>query len=379
MADQSGSDSRIRSRGRGTRRKKPTKGRRAMTMAGWSVAGLVLVGGSGLGYVYFKLNGNIEGVDINSALGTERPENIDNGSMDILVLGSDSRSGANGEYGEDEGGARSDTAMIVHVYEGHKKASVVSVPRDTLIDRPRCTNSKGTDGAGSDSKGTSVTGTQRAMFNTAYETGGPACAVKTVEKMSGIRMDHYIEVDFTGFKKLIDELGGVEITTTTPINDDKSHLDLKPGTHTLGGEQSLGLVRTRKSVGDGSDLGRIQLQQAFIKAFINQVKDVGVFTGPKLLDLADTATKAITPDSELDSVNELMGFAKGLSGLGAEDVHMITLPVRYDPADPNRVVPLESASQQVWTALKQDKPIPASAVKDSAGDKGTAGGVVKSH
>ncbi|MET9436076.1 LCP family protein [Streptomyces sp. NPDC006551] len=355
-----------RIRGSGRRRKLPAKGRRAATVAAWSAAGLVLVGGCGLGYVYLKLNGNLEGVDINAQLGTDRPKNLDNGSMDILVLGSDSRSGDNAAYGKDEGGARSDTAMVVHVYEGHQKASVVSIPRDTLIDRPECT----------DGQGATVSGESRAMFNTAYEVGGPACAVKTVESMSGIRMDHYIEVDFTGFKKLIDKLGGVEITTTRPIQDTKSHLDLTPGTHTLDGEQSLGLVRTRKSVGDGSDLGRIQLQQAFMKAFIDRVKDVGVFTNPKkLLDLADTATKAITPDSELDSVNELMSFAKGLGGLGAEDVHMITMPVEYDPADPNRVIPLEAQSQQVWRALKGDRPIPASATKDAA--TGKAEGLVK--
>ncbi|WP_405862456.1 LCP family protein [Streptomyces sp. NBC_00090] len=351
--------------GSGRRRKPPARRRRlAILLSG--VAAVLVLGGAGLGYVYVKLDGNIKGVDINAQLGAERPDDVDNGSVDILVLGSDSRSGDNAEYGKDEGGARSDTAMVVHVYEGHKKASVVSVPRDTLVDRPRC----------ADEKGTSVPGETRAMFNTAYEVGGPACAVKTVEAMSGIRMDHYIEVDFTGFKKLIDELGGVEITTTQPIKDTKSHLDLAPGTHTLDGEQSLGLVRTRKSVGDGSDLGRIQLQQAFMKAFIDQVKDVGVFTNPaKLLDLADAATKAITPDSELDSVQELMGFAKGLSGIGPRNVHMITLPVEYDPADPNRVVPLEAQSRQVWTALKKDVPIPASATKDAA--TGKADGVVK--
>ncbi|MGW0468013.1 LCP family protein [Streptomyces sp. NPDC003027] len=355
-----------RIRGSGRRRKPPAKGRRAATVAAWSAAGLVLVGGSGLGYVYLKLNGNLEGVDINAQLGTDRPKNLDNGSMDILVLGSDSRSGDNAAYGTDEGGARSDTAMVVHVYEGHRKASVVSIPRDTLIDRPEC----------ADGQGAAVAGESRAMFNTAYEVGGPACAVKTVESMSGIRMDHYVEVDFTGFKKLIDKLGGVEITTTRPIQDTKSHLDLTPGTHTLDGEQSLGLVRTRKSVGDGSDLGRIQLQQAFVKAFIDQVKDVGVLTHPKkLLDIADTATKAITPDSELDSVNELMSFAKGLGGLGAEDVHMITMPVEYDPADPNRVIPLAAQSQQVWRALKGDRPIPPSATRDAA--TGKAEGLVR--
>ncbi|MDQ0845104.1 LCP family protein [Streptomyces sp. V1I6] len=353
----------------GRRRKQPTKARRAWTVVAWVAAALVLVGGSGLGLLYFKLNGNLQGVDIETALGEDRPKNVDNGSMDILVLGSDSRSGANSGYGDDDGAARSDTAMVVHVYQGRKTASVVSVPRDTMVGRPDCTGRDGTD----------VPGDERAMFNSAYELGGPACAVKTVEAMSGIRMDHYIEVDFTGFKKLIDELGGVDITTTQPINDSKSHLSLPPGTHSLDGEQALGLVRTRKSVGDGSDLGRIQLQQAFMKAFIQQVKDVGVFSSPKkLLDLADAGTKAITPDSELDSVNELMGFAKGLSALGAEDVDMITMPVEYDPADPNRVVPVETGARQVWTALKQDRPIPASAVRDSAGDKGDAATVVKS-
>ncbi|MEU0527079.1 LCP family protein [Streptomyces niveus] len=364
MSDQSRGG---RIRATGTRRKKPSTRRRATTAAAWSAAALVLVGGSGLGYVYFKLNGNIQGVDINARLGTDRPVNVDNGSMDILVLGSDSRSGDNAEYGTDEGGARSDTAMIMHVDEGHRSASVVSVPRDTIVERPDC----------EDGNGDTAPGERRAMFNTAYEVGGPACAVKTVEKMSGIRMDHYIEVDFTGFKQLIDDLGGVRITTTEAIDDSKSHLNLEPGTHTLDGEQALGLVRTRKSVGDGSDLGRIQLQQAFIKALITQVKDIGLLSSPKkLYDIGDTATRAITPDSELDTVKELAAFAGGLKNLGAQDVNMITLPVRYDPADPNRVVPLEKASEQVWTALRADKPIPASATKDSAGDKGDASDVV---
>ncbi|MEE1841932.1 LCP family protein [Streptomyces sp. NPDC007076] len=367
MTEQNGSGGRIRPTGK--RRKKPSRRRRATVIAAWTLAGAVVVGGAGLGYAYVTLNGNLKAVDINAALGKNRPDDVDNGSQDILVLGSDSRSGANSAYGTDDGAARSDTAMVVHINKGHRTASVVSIPRDTLVTRPECT---------SDTTGKPVAAEQRAMFNTAYEVGGPACAVKTVEAMSGIRMDHYLEVDFTGFKKLIDELGGVKITTTRAIDDPKSHLKLEPGTHTLDGEQSLGLVRTRKSVGDGSDLGRIQLQQAFIKALMEQVKHVGVFSNPKkLYDLADTATKAVTTDSDLGSVTELTSFANGLKGLGSKNVHMVTLPVEYDPADPNRVVPLESAAQQVWSALKQDKAIPASATEKSAGDKGAAGGVVR--
>lgn len=341
--------------------------RRGLLIAAWTAAGVVVLGGTGLGYVYVKLNGNIESLDIDHALGTDRPVKADNGSQNILVLGSDTRSGANKKLGggADDGSARSDTAMIVHVYEGHEKASVVSIPRDTLIDRPACTD---TEGATHDA----ATG---VMFNSAYTTGGAACAVKTVEAITGIRMDHYLEVDFSGFEKLIDELGGVDITTTKDIEDPDSHLNLKAGTHTLDGEQALGLVRTRHGVGDGSDLGRIQLQQAFVKALVDQVEDIGLLTsGTKLYALADTATKAVTTDSDLGSLNALMSFAGGLKGIGAADMTMVTMPVRYDPADPNRVIVEKAKARQVWTALKKDLPIPESATEGNA--TGEAEGVV---
>ncbi|KUJ64444.1 transcriptional regulator [Streptomyces albus subsp. albus] len=346
----------------------PATGRRKALLATvWTLAGLLALGGAGLGYLYFKFNGNLTGVNINAALGRDRPKDVDNGSMDILVLGSDTRAGKNGRYGKDEGTSRSDTAMVVHVYKGRERATVVSIPRDTLVERPKC--AKGHK---------KVPAADRAMFNTAYEVGGPACAVKTVESMTGIRMDHYLEVDFTGFKNLIDKLGGVKLTTTEPIHDPKSHLHLAAGRHTLDGEQSLGLVRTRHGVGDGSDLGRIKLQQAFIKALIDQMKSVDVFSSPKkLYDLADVSTKALTTDSELASVDRLLGFARGLDGIDSKDMRMITLPVRYDPADPNRVIPIESKARQVWRALHDDRPVPRSATKGSAGDETDAGKVVR--
>ncbi|MFD9334273.1 LCP family protein [Streptomyces sp. NPDC060028] len=356
-------------RGAGRRRRKPQKRRRALAIAAWSAAGVVLLGGAGLGYFYFKFNGNLKTVDIDQALGTDRPQNVDNGSMDILVLGSDSRGGANSEYGADDGGsARSDTAMIIHLYDGHQKASVVSIPRDTMVNRPSCALKNGKTDPGS----------SRSQFNESYTIGGAACAVKTVEKMSGIRMDHYLEVDFTGFKKIIDNLGGVEVTTTKPIKDDYSHLDLAAGTNRLNGEQALGLVRTRHGVGDGGDLGRIQLQQAFIEALIKQVKGIGLFDNPKrLLDLADTATKALTTDKALGDVKSLMGFAQGLQGIDAQNMQMITLPVTTDARDPNRVAPLAKESKMVWDALLAEQPIPAEATANSTGDKGSAGAVVR--
>lgn len=357
-----------RSRGgiRPTGRRRKTHDRRVLKTIAWAVAAVVVLAGTGLGYVYFKLNGNISGVNIDAKLGKHRPHNTPNGSMDILVLGSDSRAGANAKYGRGQPGARSDTAMVVHINKKHDKASVVSIPRDTIVHRPSCAK-----------KGGGTVPAQRAMFNSAYQTGGPACTVKTVEHMSGIRMDHFVEVDFSGFKKLINTLGGVQVTNKKPIKDNDSHLDLPVGTHTLSGEQSLGLVRTRHAVGDGSDLGRIQLQQAFVKALLKQVNKVGVFSSPKkLYDLADTATSAITTDSDLDSVGKMSGMAKMLKGIKSDDIKMSTLPVNYDPSDPNRVVPMQSKADKMWWALKHDKPIPKSATKGSAGDQTKIGGVV---
>jgi LCP family protein required for cell wall assembly len=341
--------------------------RRALRLTSWIAFGILVLGGAGAGYLYLKLNGNIHSIDLNRALGGDRPSDVDNGSEDILVLGSDSRSGGNRKLGggTDDGTARSDTAMIVHVYEGHRRASVVSVPRDTLVDRPACTGADGREHPAASG----------VMFNSAYSTGGAACAVKTVETMTGIRMDHFLEVDFAGFEKLVDELGGVEVTTAKAIDDSESHLRLPAGTHTLDGKQALGLVRTRHGVGDGSDLGRIQLQQAFIKALVTRVRQIGVLTSPKkLYDLADTATKAVTTDSGLGSVKDLVSFAGGLEGVSAQRMRMVTMPVRYDPADGNRVLVDQAKASLVWGALRGDEAIPASATEGTAA--GEASGVV---
>lgn len=349
--------------GEGRRRR-----RRGLRIAAWTAAAAVLLGGAGAGYLYQRFNGNIHSVDIDGALGRNRPAPLGNGSMDILVLGSDSRSGANHSYGRDNGTARSDTAMIVHLNKGHTSASVVSIPRDTLIDRPACTNSHGA----------AEPAVQQVMFNSAYEAGGPACAVKTVEHFTGLRMDHYIEVDFTGFKHLVDAMNGVPLSTTRPIRDPQSHLDLPAGRHTLDGEQALGLVRTRHGVGDGSDLGRIQLQQAFLKALMDRIRGLGVLNSPtKTFSVADTATRAVTTDTGLGSVNKLMGLAESVQHLGAKHVHMVTLPVRYAPDDPNRVEPVDRQAAMVWAAMRADRPIPPAATAGTAGADAGGSGVVR--
>ncbi|MFC8877907.1 LCP family glycopolymer transferase, partial [Streptomyces ardesiacus] len=145
---------------------------------------LLAVGGTGY-WLYSSLNGNIDGVDLDKALGDDRPEKLPTSGQNLLVLGSDSRAGDNASLGTGKvAGARSDTALVVHIPEGRKEAVAISIPRDTLVTRPQCTTSDGSD----------LPQAERVMFNSVYSQAGPACVVKTVEKMSGIRMDHYVEV-----------------------------------------------------------------------------------------------------------------------------------------------------------------------------------------
>ncbi|WBO69237.1 LCP family protein [Streptomyces camelliae] len=329
---------------------------RALKIVGLTLAGVLVLGAAAGGWAYWHLNHNIKSVDIDSALGDDRPAKtmitpsasaspLPSGSLNILVLGSDSRSGkANQELGGgDSSGARSDTAMVVHIDAGRTKATVVSIPRDTLVTRPSCPLSSG--------RSTAVA--YGAMFNTAYEIGGPVCAVKTVESITGVRMDHYLEVDFSGFAKLVDALGGVTVTTGQDIHDDDSHLDLPAGTHHLDGRTALAFARTRHGIGDGSDLGRIGLQQKLVKALLEQMAGTSLLTDPaKLYRVADTVTASLTTDTGLDSLSELTRLGQSLKGLTADRVTTVMMPVVTAPSDPNRVIAQEPAASRLWASLR---------------------------
>ncbi|MET9330390.1 LCP family protein [Streptomyces cellulosae] len=324
------------------------------------LAGLLVFGAGAAAWAYLRLDGNIRGVDIDQALGDDRPARasatpapstygdaspLPAGALNVLVLGSDSRTGAeNRELGGGPGGgARSDTAMVVHLDAGRTSATVVSIPRDTLVDRPSCPLEDGD--AASAASG--------VMFNTAYEVGGPVCAVKTVEALTGVRMDHYVEIDFAGFARLVDALGGVTVTTREDIDDDRSHLALDAGTHHLDGEQALALARTRYDVGDGSDLNRITLQQDLVKALVRQIGERDLLTNPAaLFGVADAVTESLTTDTGLDSLGELASFAGSLDGLTADRITTVTMPVLPAPSDPNRVVPDEPEAGKLWASLK---------------------------
>jgi LCP family protein required for cell wall assembly len=333
---------------------------KALKAAGLTLAGVLVLGVAAAGWAYWHLNANIKSVDINSALGDDRPARamttptpttsvsaspLPTEALNILVLGSDSRSGEENQAlgGGSSEGARSDTAMVVHVDAGRTSATVVSIPRDTLVTRPSCPRPSG----GS----TSVA--YNAMFNSAYSVGGPVCAVKTVESLTGVRMDHYIEIDFAGFAKLVDALGGVTVTTDEDIDDEDSHLTLAAGTHHLDGEQALALARTRHGIGDGSDLGRIGLQQKLVKALLEQISSTDLLTDPtKLYGVADAVTGSLTTDTGLDSLSELMSLGESLKGLFSQDVKTVTMPVVTAASDANRVVADEPEASELWESLR---------------------------
>ncbi|MFG2678443.1 LCP family protein [Streptomyces sp. NPDC048392] len=331
---------------------------KGLKAVGLALVGALLLGAAAAGWAYWHLTGNIKSVDIDSALGDDRPARpvtapsaspatspVPTGALNLLVLGSDSRSGEENRElgGGDSGGARSDTAMVVHLDAGRTAATVVSIPRDTLVHRPACPLPSG--GATREASG--------AMFNTAYELGGPVCAVKTVESLTGVRMDHYIEIDFSGFAELVDALGGVTVTTDVDIDDDRSHLHLDAGTHHLDGTQALGLARTRYGLESGSDLARIELQQKLVKALLERISATDLLTDPaRLYQVADALTGSLTTDTGLDSLGELTRLGRSLGGLTAQDVRTLTMPVLPAPSDPNRVVADEPDATDLWKTLR---------------------------
>ncbi|MFE7896371.1 LCP family protein [Streptomyces sp. NPDC057424] len=329
---------------------------RALKIAGVTLAGTLVLGAAAAGWAYWHLNDNITGVDIDNALGDDRPPKpvttpspsapaLPSEALNILVLGSDSRSGEENRRlgGGDSSGARSDTAMVVHLDAGRTSATVVSIPRDTLVTRPACPRPSGG----------STAVAHHSMFNSAYEVGGPVCAVKTVEALTNVRMDHYLEIDFAGFAKLVDALGGVTVTTDEDIADEDSHLRLKAGTHHLDGTRALAFARTRHGIGDGSDLGRIGLQQKLVKALLEQVASQDLLTDPaELYRVADTVTAGLTTDTGLDSLTELTRLGQSLKGLSTSGVRTVMMPVVRAPSDPNRVVADEPEAGELWESLR---------------------------
>ncbi|RCH65316.1 LytR family transcriptional regulator [Streptomyces sp. SDr-06] len=348
-----GAASRRESGGAATPRRRNRRSRaRLVGVTVLSVLVLALAGG---GWIYFQLNGNIRTFD-DGGVSANRPAASTKGS-NVLVIGSDTRSGDNAQYGHGTGDiGRSDTAFLMHVYADQKHAVAVSIPRDSLVDIPSC---KLPNGSWTKEK-------HDVMFNSAFEVGetvqgNPACTQNTVEKLTGLRVDHTVVVDFAGFAKMTEAVGGVQVCVpndvyTGDLNPNLHHkgtLLFSKGPQTVSGQKALDYVRIRHGIGDGSDIGRIQRQQAFVGSLLKKVKSNGL-DPTSLLPLANAATKSMTVDPGLGSPNKLISFAMGMKDIDLHNTKFVTLPWRYEGA---RVAVVKPEADALFAALRADRTV----------------------
>ncbi|MEW1698429.1 MULTISPECIES: LCP family protein [unclassified Streptomyces] len=321
----------------------------------WTALGVsvVVLGAAGVGWWFYrKLDGNITTDTTAEAelrkYEKERPPAGTSAARNILLIGSDTRAGAgNSPYGKDEGTQRSDTTILLHLAAGKTSATAVSLPRDLMVTVPGCLKPDG-----------SRTREQFSQFNWAFEFGGAACTIRTVEKLTGVRVDHHMVIDFRGFKKMVDAVDGVEVCLKEPVDDPDAKLKLPAGRQTLHGEQALGFVRARKSIGDGSDTERMDRQQQFLGALVNKVQSDGVLLNPaKLYPVLDAATRSITTDPGLDSLRDLYDLARSMRAIPTEKVQFLTVPRRPYSYDANRDELVQPAASQLFRELREDRPV----------------------
>ena len=304
---------------------------------------------SGFVIAYKKLEGNINAVSITKQLGDDRPEPVKvegpKKPLNILVMGSDSRDGT--KIGGDTPGL-SDTTILLHLSADRKRAYGVSLPRDAMVERPQCATKNG--------KGTVPAGL--TQFNAAYAVGGPACTIKTVEKLTQVRVDHYVVVNFAGFQQMVNAINGVTVCVPKEVNDDIGHIHLPEGTYKVNGRQALDYVRVRHDLGaETGDIGRMRRQQTFIAAMIAKVVSKGTLANPvRLYKFLDAATRSLTTDPAFAHLKTLATLGNEIKNIGLDKVQFITVPNEPYPADPNRLQWKDEADQ-LWRKMRMDRPL----------------------
>lgn len=304
---------------------------------------------------------------------TERPKVVARSAVTYLIVGSDTREGlTKAEIRELKvgstkvaAGKRADTMLLVHISKSRDHATIVSIPRDTFVKVPEWTDSRGKVHSPSYSK-----------INATFGRGDAPLLVQTLEGMTNLRIDHYVEVSFLGFKQMVDALGGVEICTKRKINDRKSHLVLDAGRHRLDGITALKYVRTRYFDGMG-DLGRMQRQQQFIAAMIREASSAGVILNPvKLVKFIQAALGSVTTDPGLKQ-DDLITLAEQLRGISTKKVRTLTVPLSdenyYAKGVTAAVLWDKKLAPALWEKLRNDEeifvepaPKPTSTDKDGA-------------
>ena len=317
-----------------------------------SALALAMATGLGTIWLYRHLNGNLNGLDITDQL-ENRPDKVEVSGpqepLNVLVMGSDSRDcdGCNIDN-LTGGGQRSDTTILLHLSADRKRAYGISIPRDSMVDRPDCTAEDGS----------TIPGADYVMWNEAFGLGGPACTFQQFEQLTGVHLDHFVVVDFEGFQGMVDAIGGVEVCIPEPIVDPAHGINIEAGTRKLEGKEALNYVRERYVIGNGSDIGRMKRQQAFIASMAHQVVTAGTLARPdRLIRFLDSATKSLTVDKGLDNLVKIAQLGIQFKDIGLDNIQFITIPNIPDPADPNRLVWKEPEAGDVWKKIANDQPL----------------------
>jgi LCP family protein required for cell wall assembly len=311
---------------------------------------LILVTAGG-GYLLLQhYNGNITHLPNILSNRRDAPAAAPHHAMNVLLVGSDSRAGANGRgtggnhltYGQ-----RSDTVILAHLYGRSSKALFVSFPRDSYVEIPAWT----------DPKSGATYRAHHGKLNSAISEGGPSLLIATIERLTGIRVDHYVQVDFVGFKTMVDRLGGVDICLKKDVNDVKSHLRLTAGRHHVNGTTALAFARDRHSFA-GQDLDRIKHQQQLIGSIIHKVLSGGTLLNPlKLNGFLNAATSSLQVDESM-TFSDMKNIALRVRGFSSGNVLFTTVPIADASARVNgeSVVRLDDvAAEAMFASLRHDQ------------------------
>jgi LCP family protein required for cell wall assembly len=320
---------------------------------GISIAVLAISAISAL--AFGTVTASINKIDVFSGI-DKRPEKKST-AMNYLLVGSDTREGLSkaelkalrvGSVAT-AAGKRSDTMLLVHISKARDKAVMISIPRDTFALIPEHTSKSG-----------KLIPAAYSKINSSFNWGGAPLLIQTIEEMTELKIDHYIEINFDGFARIVDSIGGVEVCTKKDINDPKSHLILEAGVHTLNGIESLKYVRTREFDGLG-DLGRMQRQQAFMSAVLRKATSAGVLLNPvTMASFINSSLSSVTTDSELKN-SDLIALAKQMKSLSTSSVRTLTVPLSnlnyYSNGVTSAVLWDPVLAPQLWTRLREDQAV----------------------
>lgn len=335
---------------------------------------VLVIGMAGAGYLYYRhLNSNIRKGERSSAdIGVKKrdPNAAGQTPLNILLVGSDSR---NSDENVKLGGGKDnrgnpplgDVQLLIHLSADRKSAAFVSIPRDTRVDIPKCTDPE---------TGRTYPATS-AIINESLARGGAGCTLATWEKLTGVYIDHWMTIDFAGVVAMADAVGGVDVCVKQNVWDHPtarvpggSGLKLRAGTHQVKGEQALQWLRTRHAW--GSDLMRARAQHMYLNSMIRKLKKQNVFTdGGRLWDLAEAATKSLTVSEEIGTVKKLYGLAMELKSVPTDRVTMATMPNIADPWNDNHRLPDGTNAEKMWQMLRDDVPFDKNGTADKTEDE----------